>query len=99
MINGKRCTGKMTWLEFTEWQRWDEFPERTNDPPMTVDVMFFYEGNEYYIADDYGQYHFYTKDWTSVYADENFLKLLTTPIDLFHGKSFEMAIGDLDFDL
>lgn len=49
MINGNRSTAKMTWQEFTEWQRWDEFPEKADDPPMTVDVMFFYKGNTYYI--------------------------------------------------
>lgn len=99
MINGKRDTAKMTWQKFQEWQRWDEFPERANDPPMTVDVMFFYEGNEYYITGYYEQYHFFDKDWKSQYANENFLKLLTTPIDLFHGKSFEQVIGELDFDV
>ncbi len=99
MINGKRCTGKMTWREFIKWQRWDEYPERTDDPPMTVDIMFFYEGNEYYIAYAYGQYHFYTKNWKAIYSNENFLRLLTESIDLFHGRSFKTAIGDLDFDL
>lgn len=40
---------KMTWQEFTEWQRWDEFLERADNPPMTVDVMFFYNDNTYFI--------------------------------------------------
>ena len=34
-------TAKMTWQEFQEWQRWNEFPERSNDPPLTVDPCFF----------------------------------------------------------
>lgn len=50
MLNGKISTAKMTWQEFTEWQRWDEFPECADDPSMTEDAMFFYKGNTYYIA-------------------------------------------------
>lgn len=42
---------KMTWQEFQVWQRWDEFPERSDNPPLTVDPCFFYEGKEYYIID------------------------------------------------
>ena len=97
MINGKSNMDKMTWDEFQSWQRWDEFPEREENPPMTVDVMFVYEGNEYFIAFDYGQFHIYTKDWNEIYSHENFLKLLTTPIELFHGKSFSGNINSLRF--
>ena len=94
----KKYMEKMTWKEFQEWQRWDEFPERFDDPPMTVDFRIFYEGNEYYIVYDYGQYHIYTRDWKAIYSNENLLKLLTTPIDFFHGKSFETAIDELYID-
>ena len=27
---------KMTWQEFQQWQRWDEFPESADNPPLTV---------------------------------------------------------------
>ena len=98
-IDGKeKLMIKLTWDEFQDWQRWDEYPERSDDPPMTVDFMIFYEGNEYYITEAYGQYHIYTRDWKSVYAHENFLKLLTTPIDFFHRHSFKTIIGKLYFD-
>lgn len=30
---------KMTWQEFQQWQRWDEFPECADNPPLTVDVF------------------------------------------------------------
>lgn len=99
MQNGKRSTVKMTWQEFQEWQSWDEFPELANNPPLTVDVMFFYKENKYYIVGDYGQYHFYDESWKAKYSNKNFLKLLTTPIDLFHGKSFRTVISELDFDM
>ena len=63
---------KMTWLEFTEWQRRDEFPERADNPPMTVDVMFFYNGNTYFIDESYGQFHILDKDWMPISSDKKF---------------------------
>lgn len=104
MQNGKRSAVKMTWQEFQEWQSWDEFPEVANNPPLTVDVMFFYENTVYYIESGYNQYHifkyyFYDRDWREIYSNNNFLELLTTPIDLFHGKSFRTVINELDFDM
>lgn len=41
MINRKRELSQMTWLKFKAWQRRDEFPERSDNPPLTVDVSFF----------------------------------------------------------
>ena len=79
MING----AKMTWQEFTEWQRWDEFLERADNPLMTVDVMFFYNGNTYFIDESYGQYHILDKDWNPICSDKNLLMLLTSPIHLY----------------
>lgn len=90
-------TAKMTWQEFTEWQRWDEFPERADDPPMTVDVMFFYNDNTYFIDESYGQYHILDKDWKPISSDKNLITLLTSPIPLFGNKSFRDIISEIDF--
>lgn len=98
MLNGKRCTVKMTWQEFTEWQRWDEFPERASNPPMTVDVMFFYKGNTYFIAAEYDEYRILDEEWHSIRGDKNFLTLLISPIQLFGNKAFRDVIGEIDFD-
>lgn len=98
MLNGKRSTAKMTWQEFTEWQRWDEFPEKADDPPMTVDVMFFYKNNTYYIAWEYGEYHIFDEAWNSISSNKNMLTLLTDPIPLFGHRSFRDTISELDFD-
>lgn len=35
---------KMTWDEFIRYQRWDEFPELSDDPPMTDDFAFWLHG-------------------------------------------------------
>ena len=37
-----KIVSKMSWKRFEEYQRWDEFPERKDDPPMTVDFAFWY---------------------------------------------------------
>jgi len=91
-------TAKMTWQEFTEWQRWDEFPEKSNNPPMTVDVMFFYNGNTYFIDESYGQYHILDKDWKPISSNKNLLTLLTSPVHMFNNKSFRDTISEIDFD-
>ena len=44
--DGKEVT-KMTWSRFMEYQRWDEFTERTDNPPNTVDFAFLYQGKKY----------------------------------------------------
>ena len=98
MINGKRYTVKMTWQEFTEWQSWDEFPERADNPPLTVDVMFFYKGSTYYIDEEYEQYHIFDADWKYISSDKNLLTLLSAPVPLFNNKSFRDVIDELDFD-
>ena len=79
MING----AKMTWQEFTEWQRWDEFLERADNPLMTVDVMFFYNGNTYFIDESYGQYHILYKNWMPISFHKNLLTLLTEPAQIY----------------
>lgn len=33
---------RMTWKYFEEYQRWDEFPEYADSPPMTTDFAFWY---------------------------------------------------------
>ena len=91
-------TAKMTWQEFAEWQRWDEFPERVDDPPMTVDVMFFYNDKTYFIDESYGQYHIRDKNWNPIISNENLLTLLNSPNALFNVMSFREAIHDIDFD-
>lgn len=89
----------MTWKEFTEWQRWDEFPERADNPPMTVDVMFFYKDNTYFIDESYGQYHIRNKEWTPISSHKNLLALLTSPIRQFNNMSFRDVISEIDFDV
>lgn len=98
MKNGENNTVKMTWDEFKKWQRWDEFPEMYSNPPMTVDVVFYYHEAKYYIISDYEQYHIYDSNWTAIFSNKNFLQLLTTKLSLFCWKSFSEIINELDFD-
>ena len=34
---------KITWDDYTKWQRWDEWPERVDNPPLTVETTFWYK--------------------------------------------------------
>ncbi|MBO4477490.1 MAG: hypothetical protein J5757_04060 [Lachnospiraceae bacterium] len=88
----------MSWKEFQNWQRWDEFQECSDNPPLTVDVSFVYENNVYYIVYDYGEYHIYDSKWNAINSHKNIKTLLSNPIALFHGKSFAETCNELDFD-
>lgn len=84
---------KMTWEQFKTWQRWDEFPEKIDNPPMTVDFAFWYSGNKYYCTgEDYGNV-IVDKDWNRLAYDINFLHLLEKQI--FGGKSFHDCIDEI----
>ena len=45
MINGPggNRVSKMTIDEYIKWQRWDEWPERADNPPLTVETVFWYK--------------------------------------------------------
>lgn len=93
-----RTQTKMTWDEFSKWQRWDEFPELKENPPMTVDVYFFYNGDGYYIDGIGDEYVLQTESWEAVASDKCFLRLLTKPLEVFGGHSFQELIQELEFD-
>ena len=86
---------KMTWEQFVVYQRWDEFPERRDDPPMTVDFSFWYGGNKYYCTgEDYGNV-IVDEQWHRVGYNKNLLTLLE--MALFDGRSFRESIEDILF--
>ena len=37
---GGNRVSKMTIDEYIKWQRWDEWPERADNPPLTVETVF-----------------------------------------------------------
>lgn len=92
--DGKQVS-KMTREQFEKYQRWDEFPEREGNPPMTTDFAFWYKGNKYYCTgEDFGNI-IVDEAWDRLAYDKNFLTLLETPI--FDGKSFFDCIEDIQF--
>lgn len=92
--DGKPVT-KMTWKQFTEYQRWDEFPERADDPPMIDDFVFWLNDQKYYCTvEDYG-YILVDEGWHRLAYDKNFLNLLKQSV--FDGKSFYDCIEDILF--
>ena len=96
---------KMTWDKFTEFECWDQFPEREDDPPYTAEVNFMYKGKEYFldgIADqkthkmDYIWYEILPNDDYVEFARfDNFLKAVNAP--LFDGRSFKERIREFEF--
>lgn len=81
---------KINWEEFKKWQGWDEYPELSDDPPMTVDMTFYYNGNEFYLEAVRDGYAIFNSEWKELIFDRNLLSLLTKP--LFDGKSFKDLI-------
>ncbi len=95
--DGRKEIIKLTWEQFQTWQRWDEFPERIDDPPMTVDMTFWYKDKMYYLDIVNHEYVVLTEQWKTVEKDGNFLTLLNKPIKEWEGKSFHELIGEISF--
>ncbi len=89
---------KITWEEYTKWQRWDEFPERADNPPLTVETDFWYNNHEYLVTSLNGEYVIVTMpDFDELIISKNFLELLTIPF--IDGKSFKELINDFLFEV
>lgn len=94
--NGKHVT-KITWDEFVKWQRWAEWPERSDNPPLTVETTFWYKEKEYMVTSLRGEYVIVTQpDFTEIICNKNFLTLLNMPFD--NQKSFKELIGEFQFE-
>ncbi|MCR5105115.1 MAG: hypothetical protein K6B68_11825 [Eubacterium sp.] len=91
-----QIVSKMTWEKFALYQRWDEWPERKDDPPMTVDFSFFKDGKLYYCTSEDRGFVIVDKDWNRLGYNKNLLKLLETPI--WDGKSFHDCIDEILFE-
>ena len=87
----------ITWKQFQAWQRWDEYPERNYNPPMTIDMTFWYKTKLYYLGYIDHEYAILTEDWKPLAKDSNFLRLLHKPIKQWHDKSFYELINQLLF--
>lgn len=87
----------ITWSQFQAWQRWDKYPERNDNPPMTVDMTFWYQTKLYYLDCIDHEYAILTEDWKPLAKDSNFLRLLHKPIKQWHDKSFYELINQLLF--
>ena len=87
----------ITWEQFKQWQRWDEFPERRDDPPMTVDMKFWFDGKEYYLDCVGYKYVILSEKSDIIASNNNFLSLLTKPIDAWDKKTFQELIGKMLF--
>lgn len=86
---------KINWEEFQKWQSWEEYPEMSDNPPMTVDMTFYYKGNEFFLDAIRDGYAIFTSDWQELSFEKNLLKLLTKP--LFENKSFKDLIEQFLF--
>ncbi|MCF0134294.1 MAG: hypothetical protein HUJ72_10540 [Blautia sp.] len=95
MLHGPdgKTVSRMSWDRFKAYQRWDEFPERESNPPMTTDFAFWYKNKKYYCTgEDYGNV-IVDESWNRMAYDKNFLKLLEYP--LFEGKSFRDCMDEI----
>ncbi len=97
MLHGPdgQTVNRMTWESFSEYQRWDEFPERADNPPMTVDFEFWRDNTKYYCTGEDNGFVIVDENWKRLAYNTNFLKLLETPI--WEGKSFHGCIHELLF--
>lgn len=98
----------MTWDDFVEFERWDEFPERACDPPYTAEIEFKYKEKKYFLdcmTDT--ETHIRHLIWYEVVKNgdkediiefarfDNFLEAVNAPF--FDGKSFRERISEFLF--
>jgi hypothetical protein len=72
--NGKHITNNMTWKEYVEWQRWDEWPEKSDNPPLTVETSFWYNGQEYMVTSINGVYAIVKQPDFEIVISNSYLK-------------------------
>lgn len=85
---------KLTWEEYGQWQRWDEYPERKEDPPLTVETSFWYKNKEYMVTSLRHEYVIIIQpSFEEVISNKNFITLLNMPF--IDGKSFKELLTDL----
>ncbi|SHN64499.1 hypothetical protein SAMN02745247_02803 [Butyrivibrio hungatei DSM 14810] len=95
--NGK-IVNKLSWDEYIKWQRWDEWPDRSDDPPLTVETSFWY-GNEEFMITFLNERYVIVKqpEFSTVVECNNFIKLLEMPF--IEGKSFKELLPEFLFEV
>lgn len=95
--NGNHIINNMTWDKYAEWQRWDEWPERDANPPLTVETTFWHNGQEYMVTTLNGKYAIVKQpDFEIVISNNNFVELLNMVFS--EGKSFKELLPELLFE-
>ena len=95
--SGNQATSNMTWDEYGKWQRWDEWPEKAENPPLTVETSFWYENQEYMVTklgDD--DVIVSQPEFEIIISNKNFISLLE--MIFIHGKSFKELLPKLLFE-
>ena len=94
--NGNHVS-KLNMEEYAKWQSWDEWPERADDPPLTVETSFWYKNREYMVTSLKGEYIIVTQpEFKEVISSGNFKELLEMPF--IDGKSFHELIDEFMFE-
>lgn len=87
---------KMTWNEYMTWQSWDEWPERKDNPPLTVETVFWYKDSEYMVTSLQHEYVIVKQpEFLIIIANTNLINLLTMPF--IDGKSFKELMPEFLF--
>ena len=94
--NGKPVI-KLAWEQYKEWQRWDEWPERMDNPPLTVETVFWYENEQYMVTASNNEYVIVSlPDFNEKIHSKNLISLLELP--LFDSNSFKELICEFFFE-
>lgn len=89
-----------TWESFMLSESQNEFPERKDDLPLTMDFLFWYHGIRYIITAAYGDGGYMIAEELSgkvIIQNKNFRKLVED-VPLFEGKTFKELLPDLDVE-
>ena len=65
---------------------------------MTVDMVFWYKGNRYYLESIYHKYAILTEKEEMIVSDTNFRSLLNKPVEKWEKRTFKELIGEMLFE-
>ena len=95
--NGKTVK-KISWSDFKHWQRWDEWTERIDNPPLTTEMVFWYENKQYMITTLQSKYVIVSlPEFNEIISNNNFLELLNTTF--INGHTFKELLSELLFEV
>lgn len=96
---GRKRGRRRNWKQIEEAERWDEWPERIDDPPLNTEIHFWYKDISYLVTEIRDDYLILEENtWNIIVKSKNFRVLLEKKI-FIDGKTFKELVPKMWFEL